>query len=112
MKAILATALIAMSAAPVLASETNTYTTKCIVTINRIPEPQVCQVVENRNSQGFLNWRNVYARNYYVNSWFDNSGFVTKDSTRKKPYKWQYRATGQGYSKVSPELNVFDVSWD
>jgi hypothetical protein len=112
MRAILATALIAMSAAPVLASETSAYNTKCVVTINRIPEPQVCQVVENRNSEGFLNWRNVYARNYYVNSWFDNSGFVTKDSIRRNSYKWNYKAHRQGYSQVSPELNVWNVSWD
>ena len=114
MKALFLSTLVALSAAPApaLATETNTYNTRCVVTINRIPEPQICQVVENRNPEGFLNWRNVYARNYWVNSWFDNTGFVTKDSIRKSPYKWQYKANRQGYSQVSPNLNVHNISWD
>lgn len=112
MKPILALALVLLNVTPVLASQTNTYNAKCIVTINRIPDLQICQVVENRNSKGFINWRNIYARNYYVKSWFDNSGFKVKDSIRKKSYNWQYKATGQGYSMVSPELNVWNVYWD
>lgn len=112
MKALILSVLAIIDATPAIATETLSYNTSCVVTINKIPEPQVCQVVENRNSQGFLNWRNVYARNYFVNSWFDDNGFITKDSINKYPYKWQYKANRQGYSQVSPHLNVHNVSWD
>lgn len=112
MKALILATVAVLSATPAIATETTTYNTKCVVTINKIPEPQVCQVVENRNSEGFLNWRNIYARNYFVNSWFDNTGFVTKDSIHKYSYKWNYKANRQGYSQVSPNLNVHNVSWD
>ena len=112
MKPLILSAVLIATATPVIAEETFTYNTSCVVNLNKIPEPQVCQVIENRNAQGFLNWRNVYARNYFVNSWFDNRGFITKDSIHKYPYKWQYKANRQGYSQISPHLNVHNVSWD
>lgn len=112
MKSVFLSALIVLTGAPVIASETTTYNTMCVVSLDKVPEPQMCQVVENRNNNGTLNWRNIYARNYWVKSWFDNTGFMTKDSIRKYPYKWEYRANRQGYSQVSPNLNVHNVSWD
>lgn len=112
MKALILSSLIALTPLSAMATETTTYNTKCVVTINKIPEIQICQVVENRSPSGSLGWRNVFARNYYIKSWFGPKGLMTKDSIRNTPYKWEYRANRQGYSQVSPELNVHNISWD
>jgi hypothetical protein len=112
MKKLLLLLSLSFCSLPAIATETTTYNTKCILTLKQIPKVQVCQVVENRNSEGFLNWRNIYALNYWVKSGFYNDKFVTEDSIRRNPYSWQYRANRQGYSQVSPELNVHNISWD
>ena len=91
---------------------TSTYNATCVLVITKIPEIQMCQVVEHRTPSGTLQWRNIYARTYSVRSWFGPKGLTNKDSLNKKPYPWQYVANRQGYSAVSPKLNVHNIAWD
>jgi hypothetical protein len=111
MKHLLLSATIILSSAAVSASEVYKYQTRCWFR----GEPTVCTVVENRNSQGFLNTRNIYNNQfgYTVKSWFDHRGFMTWDSIRKKSYQRNYQVTNIALgSSVTDELVVQDLSWD
>jgi len=112
MQKLLATALLAFTTLPALASpKVHRYVETCWV----LNKPTTCVVVETRTRNGSLNTRNIFNDQYSYTmkqSWRDGEGFMTWDSWSNRTYKYYYQGVAEYTSKVTPHLIIMNVSWD
>lgn len=94
------------------------YKTGCYLETPETWIPDICTVVETRESNGALRTRNIYSNRWglTIKSWFDKKqGFMTWDSYNKFSYKWEYKVgyvNGSTASIVMPGVYLENVSWD
>ena len=112
---------------PVFAQETKTYRpfryeTPCILEAGIQTYPDVCVVIETRETGGALRTRNIYSNKHglTIKGRFDKEkGYMTWDSHNKFEYKWDYKVGGTGgtdglgaWTVVMPGFLVQNISWD
>ena len=124
MKKLLALAAVLIAAAPAVAQEQKThrsftYETPCVLEAGLQTYPDVCKVVETRESGGALRTRNIFSNKFglTIKGRFDKeTGYMTWDSHNKYEYKWDYKVGGnQGpgaWTYVMPGFLLQNVSWD
>jgi len=126
MKKLIALALI-LSCAPAFAQEVKTYRpfryeTPCLLEAGIQTYPDVCVVIETRETGGALRTRNIFSNKHglTIKGRFDKEkGYMTWDSHNKFEYKWDYKVGGSGgadglgaWTYVMPGFLVQNVSWD
>lgn len=96
-----------------------TYETPCVLEAALQTYPDVCKVVETRESGGALRTRNIFSNKFglTIKGRFDKEkGYMTWDSHNKYEYKWDYKVGGnQGpgaWTYVMPGFLLQNVSWD
>ena len=109
---------------PVFAQETKTYRpfryeTPCILEAGIQTYPDVCVVIETRETGGALRTRNIYSNKHAltIKGRFDKEkGFLQWDCYNKFEYKWDYKVGGNdglgAWTYVMPGFLVQNVSWD
>lgn len=125
-KSILAAAIV-FSSVPAIAQEQKTYRpfryeTPCLLEAGIQTYPDVCVVIETRETGGALRTRNIYSNKHglTIKGRFDKEkGYMTWDSHNKFEYKWEYKVGGTGgtdglgaWTYVMPGFLVQNVSWD
>ena len=91
------------------------YETNCILEYGIQTYPDVCVVIETRESGGALRTRNIFSNKHSltIKGRFDKEkGYMTWDSHNKFEYKWDYKPGGTGWTYVMPGFLVENVSWD
>jgi len=115
-------------ASPVFAEETVKtyrpfrYETACLLEAGIQTYPDVCVVIETRETGGALRTRNIFSNKHglTIKGRFDKEkGYMTWDSHNKFEYKWNYKIGGSGgadglgaWTYVMPGFLVQNVSWD
>ena len=115
-------------ASPVFAEETVKtyrpfrYETACLLEAGIQTYPDVCVVIETRETGGALRTRNIFSNKHglTIKGRFDKEkGYMTWDSHNKFEYKWNYKVGGSGgadglgaWTYVMPGFLVQNVSWD
>lgn len=96
-----------------------TYETPCSLETSTEFLPDVCKVVETRESSGALRTRNIFSNKFSltIKGRFDKEkGYMTWDSHNKYEYKWEYKvAKNDGldaWTYVMPGFLLQNVSWD
>lgn len=126
MKKLLALAAVLIAAAPAVAQEQKTYRpfayeTPCVLEAALQTYPDVCKVVETRESGGALRTRNIFSNKFglTIKGRFDKEkGYMTWDSHNKYEYKWDYKVGGVSsdglgaWTYVMPGFLLQNVSWD
>ena len=109
---------------PVFAQETKTYRpfryeTPCILEAGIQTYPDVCVVIETRETGGALRTRNIFSNKHAltIKGRFDKEkGYMTWDSHNKFEYKWEYKVGGVqelgAWTVVMPGFLVQNISWD
>ena len=105
---------------PVFAQETKTYRpfryeTPCILEAGIQTYPDVCVVIETRETGGALRTRNIFSNKHMltIKGRFDKEkGYIQTDSYNKFEYQWQYKVGGAGWTMVMPSFYVENISWD
>ena len=91
------------------------YETNCILEYGIQTYPDVCKVIETRETGGALRTRNIFSNKHMltIKGRFDKEkGYMTWDSHNKFEYKWDYKPGGTGWTYVMPGFLVENVSWD
>jgi hypothetical protein len=115
-------------ASPVFAEETVKtyrpfrYETPCLLDAGIQTYPDVCVVIETRETGGALRTRNIFSNKHglTIKGRFDKEkGYMTWDSHNQFEYKWDYKVGGSGgtdglgaWTYVMPGFLVQNVSWD
>ena len=105
---------------PVFAQETKTYRpfryeTPCILEAGIQTYPDVCVVIETRETGGALRTRNIFSNKHMltIKGRFDKEkGYLQWDSYNKFEYPWSYKSGGSGWTMVMPSFYVENISWD
>lgn len=95
------------------------YETPCMLEAGIQTYPDVCKVVETRETGGALRTRNIYSNRFglTIKGRFDKEkGYITWDSHNKYEYKWEYKVGGNeesgAWTYVMPGFLLQNVSWD
>jgi len=91
------------------------YETPCMIEQGIQTYPDVCKVVETRETGGALRTRNIFSNKHglTIRGRFDKvKGYMTWDSHNKYEYKWDYKPAGTGWTYVMPGVLLENVSWD
>lgn len=95
------------------------YETPCLLEKGVSTYPDVCVVIETRETGGALRTRNIYSNKHglSIKGRFDKvQGYVTWDSFNKFEYKWDYKVGGNdglgAWTYVMPGFLLQNVSWD
>ena len=95
------------------------YETPCILEAGLQTYPDVCKIVETRETGGALRTRAIFSNRFKltIKSYFDpKKGFMTYDSHNKFAYKFEYKVGGVdglgAWSYVMPGFLLQNVSWD
>ena len=128
MKKLLALAAVLIAAAPAVAQTTPlkpnvyrpfAYETPCVLEAGLQTYPDVCKVVETRETGGALRTRNIFSNKFglTIKGRFDKEkGYMTWDSHNKHEYKWEYKVSGNQesgvWTYVMPGFLLQNVSWD
>lgn len=112
---------------PAFAQETKTYRpfryeTPCMLEAGTQTYPDLCVVIETRETGGALRTRNIFSNKHAltIKGRFDKEkGYMTWDSHNKYEYKWEYKIGGTGgtdglgaWTYVMPGFLLQNVSWD
>ena len=95
------------------------YETPCLLEAGIQTYPDVCVVIETRETGGALRTRNIFSNKHglTIKGRFDKEkGYMTWDSHNKFEYKWEYKVGGNqdigAWTYVMPGFLVQNVSWD
>lgn len=95
------------------------YETPCVLEHSLQTYPDVCKVIETRETGGALRTRNIFSNRFglTIKGRFDKEkGYMTWDSHNKYEYKWEYKVGGSdndgAWTYVMPGFLLQNVSWD
>jgi hypothetical protein len=116
---LLATALVVAQTAPVTPKVKTyrpfRYETPCLLETGIQTYPDLCVVIETRETGGALRTRNIFSNKHglTIKGRFDKEkGFVQWDSHNKFEYSWSYKSGESGWTMVMPSFYVENISWD